>query len=216
MIEPRPLRRIVEELAAMSTEHIEHILERQLRGEPNELFPRLGREEDPPDIIIEAFTMAPKELSSLKKASASLAVRWSSLPDADVVDQAAAVGELCFLCSRLAVRGSLHAIGNLARRERLGLVKLDGGEDLQNRALRALGGLLTNENPLDREAFRALFEEALHTKAHVAVALVALTRFWPEEKEQWIDVARKYGGRRIERVIARLNLLAAEADTLNA
>ncbi len=144
MTGPRPtLPEIATGLAGLDVAKLEGLVERRLCREAVEALPKLARDEDPADILVDSHAWLrehDRSWDQLGQVCTVLAERWADAPA--VRNRPEPLGELHYLCARVGALEARGAIARAVRREDLRGVLLPGGEDVQLRALRCLAGLL--------------------------------------------------------------------------
>jgi hypothetical protein len=188
MTAPRPaLGALADRLVEFDGESLENIVRARLLREPEEVLPRLGRDEDPADILVDlAEWLRERDYAwtQLSDASARLADGWADAYQ--VRTRPEPLGELHYLCARIGAAKARHGIARVIRREDLRGILLPAGEGLQLRALRCLAGLLAHVPRDEREEFLPLFTEALDVPQHLPIALTALVAFDPDGREGYV------------------------------
>jgi hypothetical protein len=217
MTAPRPaLEELASRLSELESERLERIVQARLLGGSAEgELPRLGRDEDPADVLIdlvEWLRERKREWTQLTEVCARLADAWAEVPA--VRDRPEPLGELHYLCARIGAVEARNGIARVVRREDLRGILLPAGEGLQLRALRCLAGLLARVPRKEREAFLPLFNEAIEVPQHLPLALTALVAFDPEHRDEYVAHAHKSWPRHLEQLLGRLErnvaLLQAE------
>jgi len=214
MTAPRPS---LEELASRFSELNNDRLERVVRarlvgGSVGDELPRLGRDEDRADVLIdlaEWLRERDREWIQLLEVCARLADAWADAEVNAVRDRPEPLGELHYLCARIGAVGARNGIARVVRRADLRGVLLPAGEDLQLRALRCLAGLLARVSPGERQGFLPLFNEALEVPQHLPLALTALVAFDPDRRDEYVARAGKSWPIHLEQVVDRLKLNVA-------
>jgi hypothetical protein len=146
-------------------------------------LPRLGRDEDAVDILVDiALYSHDEELSErLKSAAGSLLKKFCAvrnLPDVNPL------GELCYLCGQTGSRNSLDGLSQLIQRDDAGEPLESSVEPLRLRALRCLVGLLSDfQDDIDPAPYRHVLEACLQRDHCEKIALIGLTGLWPSEAE---------------------------------
>ena len=217
MTAPRPA---LGELAARLVdfdmdERLENVVRARLFREPVEDLPRLGRDEDPADILVDLAEWVRErdyEWTPLSDACARLAETWAD-PNW-VWTSPEPLGELHYLCARIGAVKARHGIARVIQRADLRGILLPGGEDLHLRALRSLAGLLAHVARDEREEFLPLFTEALDVPQHLPIALTALVAFDPDGRDEYVARIRESWPMHLEQVLDHLErnvaLLQAE------
>lgn len=219
MTAPRPtLEELASRLSELSTERLERVVRARLLGASvGDELPRLGRDEDPADVLIdlaEWLRDRDRAWTELLGVCALLADRWAGAEVSAVRDRPEPLGELHYLCARIGAVGARNGIARVVRREDLRGVLLPAGEGLQLRALRCLAGLLARVSRGEREEFLPLFIEAIEVPQHLPLALTALLAFDPDNSDEYVAHAGKSWPRHLEQVFDRIDrnveLLRAE------
>lgn len=202
MAERLTLDQIAQKIMDMNPQALHDLVERRVQNIPT-VLPALSRDEDPADIFIDCIERFPTTAIRLASASTAVMNEWATKTNQQVQDAAEAMGELLYLCGRVGAKDAMPAISELARREDLDNIKLGNGEDIQLRALRSLGGLLYNATAEEREGQKELFEKALDTpvKERMLIGLNTLYVFWPEQRDSFIERARRHPMPNIEELV---------------
>ena len=183
----QPLPAIAEYLTLLEAGALEGLVRRRLFREPVPELPPLGRDEDPADVFVDVdgwLRERNHSWAAIRNICASLAEQWAKVPY--VRQRPEPLGELHYLCARIAAVEARGAIAGVAEREDLRGVLLPGGEDIQLRALRCLAGLLVHLGKIEQMPFLPVFERALKVSQHRPMALTALVAFDPPGREQYI------------------------------
>jgi hypothetical protein len=219
MTAPRPaLEELASRLGELNSERLERIVRaRLLGGSVGDELPRLGRDEDPADVLIdlaEWLRDRDREWMQLTEVCARLADAWAEEEVSAVRNRPEPLGELHYLCARIGAVGARNGIARVVRRGDLRGVLLPAGEDLQLRGLRCLAGLLARVSRGEREAFLPLFNEAIEVPQHLPLALTALLAFDPDHRDEYVAHASKSWPRHLEQVLGRLerNVALLQAD----
>lgn len=219
MTEPRPaLGELAARLVDLDGESLQDIVRARLFRESVEELPRLGRDEDPADILIDLAEFLRERdyaWTPLSDACARLADVW--VDPYRVRARPGPVGELHYLCARIGAVKARHGIAEVIRRADLRGILLPAGEGLQLRALRCLTGLLAQISKDEREEFLPLFTEALDVPQHLPIALTALVTFDPEGRDRYVARVEESWPMHLDKVLAHLErnvaLLQAGVET---
>lgn len=203
MIERLSLEQIAQRIEVLSPQALHDLVERRVQNIRTDVLPGLSRDEDPTDIFVDCIEEFPATAIRLASASTTVMNEWVTKTEEQVQDTAEAMGELLYLCARVGAKDAMPAISEFARRENLGNIKLENGEDIQLRALRSLGGLFYNATVEEREGDKDLFERALDTptQERMLVGLNTLYIFWPDQRDSFIERARKHPLPNIEELV---------------
>ena len=218
MTAPRPsLEELASRFSELDSERLERVVRARLvGGSVGDELPRLGRDEDRTDILIdlaEWLRERNREWTQLLEVCARLADAWADAEVNTVRDRPEPLGELHYLCARVGAVGARSGIARVVRREDLRGVLLPAGEGLQLRALRCLAGLLALVSPGDREEFLPLFVEAIEVPQHLPLALTALLAFDPDNRDEYVAHARNSWPRHLEQMLGRLERNVALLQT---
>jgi hypothetical protein len=216
MTAPRPpLEELAARLVDFDVERLEYVVRARLLREPAEELPRLGRDEDPADVLIdlaEWLNERDRAWTQLTEVCARVADAWADVYQ--VQTRTEPVGELHYLCARIGAVGARRGIARVVQREDLRGILLPTGEGLQLRALRCLAGLLARVSRDERKEFLPLFTEALGVPQHLPIALTALVAFDRESRDTYVARAGESWPMHLEQVLDRLDrnvaLLQAE------
>jgi hypothetical protein len=216
MTMPRPaLEDIASRLVELSVEDLGEIVHARLLREPVAELPRLGRDEDPADVLIditEWLRERERAWTQITEVCVLLANVWADVYQVRIRPEP--VGELHYLCARIGAVEARQGIARVIRREDLRGILLPAGEDLQLRALRCLAGLLARVSRDERKEFLPLFIEAIEVPQHLPIALTALVAFDPDGRDVYLARARESWPMHLEQVRDRLErnvaLLQAE------
>jgi hypothetical protein len=219
MTAPRPtLEELASRFSELDSDRLELIVRVRLLGDSvRDELPRLGRDEDRTDVLIdlaEWLRDRNREWMQLLEVCARLADAWAGSEGSAVRDRPEPLGELHYLCARIGAVEARNGIARVVQREDLRGVLLPNGEDLQLRALRCLAGLLARVSGDEREEFLPLFSEAIAVPQHLPLALTALVAFDPERRDEYVERAGASWPLHLEQVLGRLErnvaLLQAE------
>lgn len=202
-----PLGQVAGHLMKLSSKELMPLISMRLSRRAVPDFPSLARDEDPADILIDCFHWTKErgeKLGNLPEACAMLAERWANLDEATVDATLEVLGELHYLCARIGATDAIPFIAKVAERDELATVTLPGGEDVQNRALRTLAGLLTLVPREQVSTYRSVFEKALDTEHHAVIGLSTLSVFWPEESAEFSQRAAKHESEQVRWAIDNL------------
>jgi hypothetical protein len=218
MTAPRPtFEELASRLGELNIERLEGIVRARLLREPVDELPRVGRDEDPADVLIdltEWLRDRDRAWMQLTEVCARLADAWAEAPAASVRTRPEPIGELHYLCARIGAVQARNGIARVARRADLRGILLPAGEGLQLRALRCLAGLLARVSPGVREEFLPHFNEALEVPQHLSLALTALVAFDPDRRDEYVERAGKFWPMHLEEVFDRLdrNVLLLQSE----
>lgn len=188
MTAPRPeLGELAARLVDLDDETLQNIVRARLFRESVEELPRLGRDEDPADILVDLAEWLRERDYAWPQLTDACARLAEASPDAyRVRARPGPLGELHYLCARIGAVKARHGIAQVIRRADLRGILLPAGEDLQLRALRCLTGLLAQITRDEREEFLPLFTEALEVPQHLPIALTALVAFDPDGRDGYV------------------------------
>ena len=159
-------------------------------------LPSMTRGEEPADIFVDYVAYCDRTGRALaaehmREACGELIAERAK--KGDFTPEAAALGELCYLASRIQSMPAIFPLRDLSSICPPS-VKLPDDEPLLNLALRALLGLLGHFHAeVEREDFRALFENNLGNPGCQMVCLTALVGLWPERRNRLIESLRRNG-----------------------
>ena len=217
-ISRQSLEETAKALLELNTDDLVRAMEMRFQRFPSPPLPPIARDEDPADILIDTFQWLKesrgKDFDTLLKACETLIDQWSQLDDLILQRYAEPLGEACYLCARIGATATVPSIAKVAARDALATTVLPGGEDLQNRALRSLAGLLTRLQAKERGDYRSTFEKALDSEHHAPIALASLSVFWPEERSKFIERANKYENEHVKWAIENLDLIEKTWPTI--
>jgi|GEM_PF-4257319 len=206
----KPLDEIAPALLVLNVSQLESILWRRIYRLPADPLPPITRDEDPTDVFVDSYHWLKdnrdEDFTDLSAACARLMRQMAVFDQEWLQTYPEALGELCYLCARIGALEAIPSIAIVAGADGFGLAILPDGEDLQNRALRSLAGLLI-KTPEDRDTYRTLFENALASEHHAAIGLATLSVFWPDEQATFVDRANKHENERVRWVIENLSLI---------
>jgi hypothetical protein len=198
----RPLDTLAPRLAKFTQKEMEPLVERRLLRLPADPLPALERDEEPSDIFVDSFHwLAEKrrvEWTVLQDACGGLAERWSGGEAARIRARPEFLGELFYLCARVAATAAMPSIANTLRREDLGPVLIASGEELKLRALRSLVGLLHVVSADVRNAYQPLLRAALREPQNRAVVVTAFLAYWPDLKREIETWLRANGAQNVD------------------
>lgn len=158
----------------------------------------MTRGEEPADIFVDYVAYCDRTARALvaehmRKACSTLIAEHVERDDFHSDPKLAALGELCYLASRISSKPAMYPLRSLAERCPPAL-KLPDDEPLLNLALRALVGLLGHfQQGVEREDFRAVFEHNLMNPGCQMICLTALVGLWPERRDRLIGDLRREG-----------------------
>lgn len=206
LFSPR-LEEIAERLSHLSDQELRDAIEKRLRLAHDDLLPGLGRDEDPSDILIDSYKQSPEKLGRLRSICASLAIDEATKSLPEIEGESKYVSELVYTAAMIGAKETIPAIADLGNRKELSKARLPSGEDLQSFALRCLSGLLWDESMTVRDEYRHCYESALEDPNHAAIALTTLSRFWPDDRQEFIAKASRHDSAALNRVIENLDRL---------
>jgi len=218
MTAPRPaLEELASRFSELDSDRLERVVQARLvGGAVGDELPRLGRDEDRADVLIdlaEWLRERDREWMQLLEVCARLADAWADAEVNAVRDRPETLGELHYLCARVGAVEARKGIARVVRREDLRGVLLPAGEGLQLRALRCLAGLLARVSRGEREEFLPLFVEAIEVPQHLPLALTALVAFDPDNRDEYLAHAGNSWPRHLEQVRSRLERNVALLQT---
>lgn len=207
MTAPRPaLGQLANRLVDLDEESLYSIVRARLFRDSVEELPRLGRDEDPADILVDlAEWLRERDYIWTKLSDACARLADGAVDAYRVRARPGPVGELHYLCARIGAVKARHGIAQVIRRADLRGILLPAGEDLQLRALRCLTGLLAQVSRDEREAFLPLFTEALQVPQHLPISLTALVAFDPDGRDGYVARVGELWPMHRDQVVAHLD-----------
>lgn len=196
-------------LTDLSYENLRMLVNNRLiRSPADQLRPLDNRiSEDPSDIFIDIVDgLSDKPLyqpfvARMHEVCVEFSFETSQQTDETIAENAEAVGELLFLSARIGVKKAIPYIAVIAGRNSLNQRRLSTGEDIQNRALRSLSGLLSDEEIETKLKYKKLYEEALTNQDHITTGLSTLLTFFPEDRDRYVSVAREQGLQNLDELL---------------
>jgi len=193
------MRKAIQVLSKLEGQLLQVAVWTRLTGEETDGgLPSMTRGEEPADIFVDYVAYCDRTGRALaakhmREACGALIAEHIEIDDFRSNLKVAALGELCYLASRISSKPAIYPLRNLAERCSPSLKLLDD-EPLLNLALRALLGLLGHfQQEVKREDFRAVFEHNLMNPRCKMICLTALVGLWPERRDRLIDDLRREG-----------------------
>lgn len=214
LVERPTTKQITETLHQLPDDELLKTVDNRLRGLRVNIFPGLGldRDEDPSDVFIDMYDQYKNDpkyqvtFDRLRKACTTLTSRWITRGDFVQNNRdALAMGEMFYLSARIRAKATVPDIAKVAGDDHFSTVLIEGGEDLQSRALRSLGSLLSKEDQEANNQYKPLFEAALEAKR--PIGLTALVHFWPEERDAFVEKAKAKKDEGLNSVVENLDMI---------
>ncbi|MDO8619579.1 MAG: hypothetical protein Q7R49_06645 [Candidatus Daviesbacteria bacterium] len=212
LVERPTIEQVTETFRHLPDDELLKTVSNRLRGLRINAFPRLGlgRDEDPSDVFVDMYDLYKDNsehqptLDRLRKVCTTLTSRWATRDFVQTEKDALAMGELFYLSARIKAKDTIPDIAKVAGDDHFSRVFIEG-EDLQSRALRSLGSLLSKEDQEANNQYKPLFEAALEAKR--PIGLTALVHFWPEERETFVEKAKTKNDEGLNNVVENLDMI---------